>query len=127
MWLVLAAAMLASATDAPPAPGPAGGVTFKSTKTLDALERCLSDKLADVGEVVAVHNELNSTTLVVRDIPEGPMTIELAPSGCGPVDAGAPIATASAALPSSWRPRKCIVQALTTPRRRSASMASAGI
>ena len=79
MWLVLAAAMLASATDAPPAPGPAGGVTFKSTKTLDALERCLSDKLADVGEVVSVHNELNSTTLVVRDIPEGPMTIELAP------------------------------------------------
>ena len=79
LWLVLAAAMLASATYASPAADKIKPVTFKSAKSLDALDKCLTEKLADVGEVVAVHTDEGTTTIVLRNVPGGPMTIDLAP------------------------------------------------
>ena len=92
MWLALTAAMLASATDpatgtatgTPPAADPSaadhsGGTQFKSARTLDQLEQCLTKELSEVGEVVAVHTGTDTTTLVLRNVPGGPMTIDLAP------------------------------------------------
>ena len=80
MWLVSAATLLAALaanalapTDQEPA------VTFHSAKSLASLQKCLTDKLADVGEVVAVRSDADTTTLVLRNIPDGPMTIDLAP------------------------------------------------
>jgi len=55
------------------------GATYHSAKTLPALQKCLTDKLANVGEVVAVKADKDTTTLVLRDIAEGPMTIDLEP------------------------------------------------
>lgn len=80
MWQALIAAMLvagATGATAPAAQGP--GFTYHSTKSLVVLQKCLTDNLAAVGEVVAVKSDENTTTLVLRDIPEGPMTIDLAP------------------------------------------------
>jgi len=79
MWLVLAAAMQASVTDTVPAAKPPAPVMLQSAKTLDALDQCLTQKLSEVGEVVAVHTEEDKTTLVLRNVPGGPMTIDLAP------------------------------------------------
>ena len=80
MWLILAAAMMqASATDTVPAAKQPTPVLFKSAKTLDALDQCLTQKLSEDGEVVAVHTEQDKTTLVLRNVPGGPMTIDLAP------------------------------------------------
>jgi hypothetical protein len=80
MWPALIAALLvAGATEAsaPRKQGP--GATYHSTKSLPALQKCLTDKLANVGEVVAVKSDIDTTTLVLRNIPDGPMTIDLAP------------------------------------------------
>ena len=55
------------------------GITYHSTKALAALQKCLTDKLTDIGEVVAVKSDERTTTLVLRNIPDGPMTIDLAP------------------------------------------------
>ena len=79
MWLVLTAAMLASATDTPPAADGIKPVTFKSAKTLYDLNQCLTAKLSEVGEVVSVRTDYDKTTIVLRDVPGGPMTIDLAP------------------------------------------------
>ena len=80
MWLVFAAAIMqASATDTPPAAKVSKPVIFQSAKTLDVLDQCLTQKLSEVGEVVAVHTEEDKTTLVLRNVPGGPMTIDLAP------------------------------------------------
>src|SRR6478672_13461209 len=79
MWLILAAAMQASATDTLPAAKPPTPVSFQSAKTLEALDQCLTQKLSEVGEVVAVHTDQDKTTLVLRNVPGGPMTIDLAP------------------------------------------------
>ena len=53
--------------------------TYKSAKSLDALEKCLTDKLSEVGEVVAVNIEQDSKTLVVRQERKEPMIIDLSP------------------------------------------------
>jgi len=85
MSLAVISIMLALFAAEPPAatqPQPdssAPGSTFTSAKTLAALQQCLTDKLAMIGEVVALKTEGNSTTLLVRDNPDGPMTIDLAP------------------------------------------------
>jgi len=78
MVLVLTAAMLASATD-PPTDNAIKPVTFKSAKTLYDLEQCLTSKLSEVGEVVTVHTDFGQITIVLRDVPGGPMTIDVAP------------------------------------------------
>lgn len=79
MGLVLAAALLASATDTPPAANAVKPVTFKSAKTLYDLEKCLTSSLSEVGEVVSVHTDFAQLTIVLRNVPGGPMTIDLAP------------------------------------------------
>jgi len=73
MLAVSGADPAAAATPQPP------GASFTSAKTLAALQQCLTDKLSAVGEVVALKMEDDSTTLLVRDNPDGPMTIDLAP------------------------------------------------
>ncbi|MFL6737223.1 MAG: hypothetical protein ACJ8F4_09240 [Sphingomonas sp.] len=80
MWPSLVAALLvAGATAASGAKDPGAAATYHSTKSLAALQRCLTEKLANIGEVVAVRSDKDTTTLVLRNIPDGPMTIDLAP------------------------------------------------
>ena len=83
MSLAVIAIMLAlSAAGPPPAAQPpqvSPASSFTSAKTLAALQECLTDKLSEIGEVVALKTEDNVTTLLVRDNPDGPMTIDLAP------------------------------------------------
>jgi hypothetical protein len=80
MWFGLIAALLiGDPAAAPPAPPHEEGITYHSKKNLAALQSCLTDKLADIGEVVAVTSDEGTTTLVLRSIPEGPMTIDLEP------------------------------------------------
>ncbi|HLO20911.1 MAG TPA: hypothetical protein VK192_10525 [Sphingomicrobium sp.] len=81
MRLALIATLLVTGGAKAPAPteGDPGTTTYHSTKNLAALQQCLTDKLADVGEVVAVKSDKDTTTLVLRNIPDGPMTIDLAP------------------------------------------------
>lgn len=64
-------------TAAPAQPAPTA--IYKSKKTLAELQTCLTDRLSEIGEVVAVNTEQNSTTLLVRDNPDGPMTIDIGP------------------------------------------------
>lgn len=79
MWLVLAAAALAGASDTPPEAHTIKPVTFKSAKSLVDLEDCLTAKLSEVGEVVSVRTDYGQATMVLRNVPGGPMTIDLAP------------------------------------------------
>jgi hypothetical protein len=80
MWPALIATLLVAGATEAPAPREQGpGATYHSTKSLPALQKCLTDKLANVGEVVAVKSDIDTTTLVLRNIPDGPMTIDLAP------------------------------------------------
>jgi|SRR5689334_4575465 len=80
MSLAVILIMLGGAGSVPATPvQPASDSTFTSTKTLAALQECLTDKLAEIGEVVALKTEGDTTTLLVRDNPDGPMTIDLAP------------------------------------------------
>ena len=66
MSLALVSIMLAlSSAEPPPAVPPPPDSTFTSTKTLATLQQCLTDKLAMIGEVVALKTEGNSTTLLV--------------------------------------------------------------
>ena len=74
--LLTAVVILATTTSSnaePPA------LTYQSTKTLAALQKCLTIKLSKVGEVVAMKLNQDTTALVLRNIPEGAMTIELSP------------------------------------------------
>ena len=57
----------------------APALTYQTTKTVAELEKCLTERLAKVGEVVAMKLDGGTTALVLRNIPEGAMTIELAP------------------------------------------------
>ena len=78
---LIAALLIADATAAPPAtePVPVTAITYHSKRTLAALQKCLTENLAGIGEVVAVKSDEEVTTLVLRNIPEGAMTIDLAP------------------------------------------------
>ena len=78
LGLILTAAMLAGATDTP-AVNAIKPITFKSSKTLYDIEQCLTSKLSEVGEVVTVHTDFGQITIVLRDVPGGPMTIDVAP------------------------------------------------
>jgi hypothetical protein len=67
-----------------PAPAIAGEApegarrTFRTRKSLDQLEKCLTDKLSKVGEVTSVPIE-GIKTLMYRTTDEPPMMIDLAP------------------------------------------------
>jgi hypothetical protein len=68
-----------------PAPAPAAtapphdlGASFKTTKTLGELERCLTDRLSKFGEVTSVPIE-GMKTLMFRTTDEPPMMIDISP------------------------------------------------
>jgi len=71
--------LAAFAANSPAAPQQAPAASFQTTKTLAVLQRCLTDKLSQFGEVVAVKMEGNSTALVLRQNQDEPMVIDLAP------------------------------------------------
>jgi len=73
LGLILVDRSSGSATDK------AEGINYNSPKPLAALQKCLTEKLSGIGEVVAVEVDQHTTTLVLRDIPQGPMTIDLSP------------------------------------------------
>jgi hypothetical protein len=79
MGLALMLMLLAAGSAPPPVAQQGPGASYKSAKSVDTLEACLTEKLTDVGEVVSLKTEDDTTILLVRDNPEGPMTIELAP------------------------------------------------
>lgn len=80
MILGLMSIMLAVTAQNPPATAPQEpGVSFVSKKGLTDLQTCLTEKLSEIGEVVAVAPEQDSMTLLVRDNPDGPMVIDLTP------------------------------------------------
>lgn len=70
--LLLANPALAGRADRP--------VSFPTTKSVATIRECLTDKLSEVGEVADLTREEDSTILLVRNNPEGPMVIELRPS-----------------------------------------------
>ena len=61
-----------------PAPEPRPGASYQSRKSLPDLQKCLTDKLSEIGDVTAVKME-DSTTLVLRWGADAPMLIDLAP------------------------------------------------
>lgn len=80
MWLeLLAAIFFADATKTPAPKEPKPAATYHSAKSLQALQKCLTENLSNVGEVVAVKFDNDTTTLVLRDTGAGSMTIDLAP------------------------------------------------
>ena len=78
-WALISLLLAAGIQTAPAAPPPNPGTTFATTKTIDAVQACLTDKLSEVGEVAAVQPDRGSTILLVRGNPEGPMVVELSP------------------------------------------------
>jgi hypothetical protein len=74
VWMLL---VVASAN---PSAAPQGhGASFQTKKTVAAVQKCLTDKLTQIGEVVALASDADSATLVLRDNSDDPMIIEIAP------------------------------------------------
>jgi len=72
--------LIVSSGTSPDVAAPEGAMSiFQTTKGLADLQKCLTKAFSDIGEVVAVNLEKNSTTLLVRDNPDGPMVIDIAP------------------------------------------------
>jgi hypothetical protein len=77
---LIAALVLVDPMAAPTSAQQASAITYHSAKTLEVIQKCLTEKLAALGEVVALPTDKATTTLVLRDVPDvGPMTIDLAP------------------------------------------------
>ena len=76
-----ASLILALAATISPDAAPAGPrATYQSAKSVPALQKCLTDKLSHVGEVVAVDTGGETRTLVLRKVSTAdPMMIDLAP------------------------------------------------
>ena len=77
-WALISLLLAVDPTN-PPAPPQQSGVSFPTAKAVDAVQACLTDKLAEVGEVAAMEPDRGSIILLIRGNPEGPMVIELAP------------------------------------------------
>ncbi len=78
-WALISLLLAVDPTN-PPAPPQQSGVSFPTAKAVDAVQACLTDKLAEVGEVAAMEPDRGSIILLIRGNPEGPMVIELAPA-----------------------------------------------
>jgi len=79
MVLMLMSIWLTAATPNQPAtPEQRPGASYQSRKSLPDLQKCLTDKLSEIGDVTAVKME-DSTTLVLRWGADAPMLIDLAP------------------------------------------------
>ena len=57
---------------------PVTGAVFHSRKSLPVLEKCLTDRLSQLGEVISVPIE-NAKTLMFSTTDEPPMMIDIAP------------------------------------------------
>ena len=78
MDIAFVSMLLAAYASSPAAPQP-HGATFHTKKSVSAVQKCLTDKLSEIGEVVAMNAEENATTLVLRESPDDPMIIEITP------------------------------------------------
>lgn len=71
--------LLAASASASAAPHDGPGDRFTSKKSLATLQKCLTDKLARLGDVTDVTVD-DITTLMIREGPDDPvMVIDLAP------------------------------------------------
>ena len=70
--------LLASFAASPDVQQAGPGETFQTTKALDAIQACLTDKLSERGEVTAVKAD-GMTTLMLRQSQSELMLIDLAP------------------------------------------------
>jgi len=68
----------AEAQTATVAPLPAESTIFHSKKSLPVLEKCLTERLSQIGEVTSVPIE-NAKTLMFSTTDEPPMMIDIAP------------------------------------------------
>lgn len=73
---LLVAILSASEPQGTDADGP--GARFESGKSLPVLEKCLTERLSEVGEVTAIKIE-GTKSLVLQAKGERPMVIDLAP------------------------------------------------
>jgi hypothetical protein len=77
--LLLPMALLAVAASPPAATEqPQVGATFQTNKNLGDLEKCLTSKLSERGDVTAMQSD-TSTILMLRWGGEAPMLVELTP------------------------------------------------
>jgi len=79
-WALISLLLAVDTQAAPAAPPPITGTSFVTAKSIDAVQACLTDKLSEVGEIAATQPARDSTILLVRGNPEGPMVIELGPT-----------------------------------------------
>jgi hypothetical protein len=81
---LLAAAFAAEPPANPPAAPPPvdtqpdAAASYQTTKSLAAIEQCLTDSLSKLGDVTAVKFE-KSTTLMLKSGSDAPMLIDIAP------------------------------------------------
>lgn len=73
LWLL----MTAPAADPAPTPKAAGG-TFKTARTMPALEKCLYDELSDLGEATFMRSK-DETILMIRNGQGKPLLVEITP------------------------------------------------
>jgi hypothetical protein len=80
MGPILAALLLTAPAASSPDPAEHRlGANYQTKKSLADVQKCLTDKLSELGDVDAVKME-DSTTLVLRWGADAPMLIDLAPS-----------------------------------------------
>jgi hypothetical protein len=79
-WALISLFLAVDPTNPPPAaPDEPPAVIFATTKAIDTVQKCLTDRLSEVGEVAAVQPDGENPILLVRGNPDGPMVVELAP------------------------------------------------
>lgn len=77
-WLFLSM-LLAGAAPSSPATSQPRGASFQTHKSVALIQKCLTTKLSQIGEIVALNSDVKSTTLLLRDNSDDPMIIEIAP------------------------------------------------
>jgi len=78
-WVLISLLLAVDPTNPPAAAQQSTGTVFPTSKSVDVVQACLTDKLSEVGEVAAVQPDRGSTILLVRGNPEGTMVVELEP------------------------------------------------
>jgi len=71
--------LLGAAGSTSPTASQVHGLSFRTHKSVATIQKCLTVKLSQIGEIVALNSDVKSTTLVLRDSSDDPMIIEIAP------------------------------------------------